>query len=140
MVSTKRVAGSRSAYGVTNVTFTKSPFGVAISDTGNYVYDLSITIDNLRAPRDGVYVGWVSTPDIDRIKRLGPLNEEMRLHGQVQWNKFLVIISLEEKTNEGAERWQGPIVLRGMSRSGRMHTMAGHGPFQAEPCVVYGYR
>jgi hypothetical protein len=30
--------------------------------------------------------------------------------------------------------------MRGMSRSGRMHTLAGHGPFEAEPCAKYGFR
>jgi hypothetical protein len=29
--------------------------------------------------------------------------------------------------------------MRGMSRSGMMHTMAGHGPFQQENCARYGY-
>ena len=35
--------------------------------------------------------------------------------------------------------WTGPIVIRGMSRSGMMHTMAGHGPFEEENCAAYGY-
>ena len=39
----------------------------------------------------------------------------------------------------GAERWSGPIVFRGMSRSGMMHTMVGHGALQKENCAAYGY-
>ena len=40
---------------------------------------------------------------------------------------------------EPGAMWTGPVVSRGMSRSGLMHTMAGHGPFETEPCAVYGY-
>jgi hypothetical protein len=50
-----------------------------------------------------------------------------------------VIITLEPSADDLGERWQGPVVLRGMSRSGMMHTMAGHGPFETEPCAVYGF-
>lgn len=39
----------------------------------------------------------------------------------------------------GPDMWSGPVVLRGMSRSGMMHTMAGHGPFEQENCAAYGY-
>jgi hypothetical protein len=35
--------------------------------------------------------------------------------------------------------WTGPIVFRGMSRSGMMHTMVGHGALQMENCSSYGY-
>jgi len=35
--------------------------------------------------------------------------------------------------------WTGPVVMRGMSRSGLMHTMAGHGAFEQENCAAYGY-
>ncbi|MDE2875730.1 MAG: hypothetical protein OXU69_07275 [Gemmatimonadota bacterium] len=31
------------------------------------------------------------------------------------------------------------VVIRGMSRSGMTHTMAGHGPFEEENCAAYGY-
>ena len=59
--------------------------------------------------------------------------------GQVAWNKFLGVIT-REPADATPETWQGPIIMRGMSRSGRMHTMAGHGPFEAEPCAKYGYK
>ena len=66
------------------------------------------------------------------------LDDTHRIQGEAGWNKFLVVVSLEEEP-EAVERWSGPIVLRGMSRSGMMHTMAGHGPFASEPCATYGY-
>jgi hypothetical protein len=37
------------------------------------------------------------------------------------------------------QRWTGPVLLRGSSPSGRMHSMAGHGPFEGEPCAVIGF-
>ncbi|HZD06335.1 MAG TPA: hypothetical protein VE173_15600, partial [Longimicrobiales bacterium] len=59
--------------------------------------------------------------------------------GRSSWNKFLVVVTLEPTDGSDASTWSGPIVLRGMSRSGAMHTMAGHGPFQQEKCAAYGY-
>jgi hypothetical protein len=139
MVTTKRVSGARLATGVANVTYARSPFGVAISRQGTYVYTLDIRIEKLRAPKSGVYTAWVTTPSLDNIRLLGTLDDEMHLSGEVDWNKFLVVVTLEPENDVGAVTWSGPIVLRGMSRSGLMHTMAGHGPFQQEPCAVYGY-
>ena len=139
LVTTKNVPGSRRASGIANVTFRPSPFGVALSSTGEYVYNLSIAIADLAPARGGSYVAWVTTPDLSNVARLGTLDDTHRIDGQVEWNKFLVVVSLEENP-DAVERWTGPIVVRGMSRSGMMHTMAGHGPFQTEPCAVYGYQ
>jgi len=139
LVTTRRVPGSGRATGVADVTFKASPFGVSLSPTGEYVYTLSIAIDDLAPARSSAYVVWVTTPDLQRVEKIGVLDDTHRIRGDVAWNKFLVVISLEEQP-EAVERWSGPIVLRGMSRSGMMHTMAGHGPFSAEPCATYGYQ
>ena len=138
LVTTKRVPGSRSASGTVNVLFASSPFGVSVTGDGSYAYDLVGRIDGLGPARSGRYVAWVTTPDLSEVRRLGELDDSHRIEGRVSWNKFLVVVSLE--AGPPGERWSGPIVLRGMSRSGRMHTMAGHGPFQAEPCASFGYR
>jgi len=139
LFTTRRVPGSLRATGVANVTFRPSPFGVALSPTGSYVYDLAITIEDLSPAPSGAYVAWVTTPDLSTVERLGTLDDTHRARGTVAWNKFLVVVSLEADP-EAVERWSGPIVLRGMSRSGKMHTMAGHGPFETEPCAVFGYQ
>ncbi|MFQ5570764.1 MAG: hypothetical protein ACE5G0_13855 [Rhodothermales bacterium] len=139
LVSTKRLPGTRQAKGVSRVTFATSPFGVAISPEGSYVYTLELSIEHLAPASQGAYVAWVSTPSLDKIKPLGTLDAQMRASGRVAWNKFLVIITLEPSADALGETWQGPVVLRGMSRSGMMHTMAGHGPFQQEPCAAFGY-
>ena len=139
LIATKRVPQARRAVGVAAVTFAPSPFGINVSAKGHYVYDLAIAIDNLKPAPEGVYTAWISTPNLDQIKRLGVLDDQMTIKGQVTWNKYLVIITLEPADDASSKKWQGPVVLRGMSRSGLMHTMAGHGPFQQEPCATFGY-
>lgn len=139
LVTTRRVSGAGEAHGVGEMSYKTTPFGIAIGPDGSYVYDLNLKIQRLKPARSGHYVAWVSTPDLSKIKRLGPLDELNRIQGQVDWNKFLVVISLEKELQDEQSKWKGPIVLRGLSRSGLMHTMAGHGPYQNEPCAIYGY-
>lgn len=139
LVPTKRLQAARHASGFADVSFAPSPFGIAVTPEGHYVYDLTISVDNLPPARNDNYVAWISTPDLDQILRLGTLDPQATISGQVQWNKYLVIITLEPTTNTAGAIWEGPVVLRGMSRSGKMHTMAGHGPFQREPCASFGY-
>ncbi|MFT5141571.1 MAG: hypothetical protein ACI80V_003118 [Rhodothermales bacterium] len=139
LVTTKRVPGARMAKGKADVVFASSPFGVSLSSDGSYVYDLLISVDKMAPAKNGAYVVWVTTPSLDERVRLGVLDDNFELTGRVAWNKFLVVVSLEPDAAEEAPSWTGPIVVRGMSRSGKMHTLAGHGPFEVEPCAVYGY-
>ena len=139
LVTTKRVPGARMARGKADVVFAQSPFGIALTPDGQYVYELRIAVEKLAPPRAGRYVAWVTTPSLDQRVRIGALDDDHRITGQVAWNKFLVVVTLEEDDAEGQASWQGPVVVRGMSRSGLMHTQAGHGPFETEPCAVYGY-
>jgi hypothetical protein len=138
LVTTRRIPGTGWAAGTAEVTFSPSPFGVAIALDGSYRYDLAIQVDRLPSPPEGEYAVWVTTTDLSEAQRVGTLDDTGRATGAVRWNKFLVVISLEAEGSDHA-RWQGPIALRGLSRSGLMHTMAGHGPFQQENCAAYGY-
>ena len=140
LVTTKNVPGTGLATGTAEVAFSaRSPFVVSLSADGSYRYDVSIRLERARAPARGTLVAWVTTPDLSEVRRIGPLDEHLRAAGQVAWNKFLVVISLESADDPAAERWSGPIAFRGMSRSGMMHTMVGHGVFQQENCAAYGY-
>ena len=139
LVTTKKVPGARMAKGTGQVTYAPSPFGIALTPDGQYIYDLDISVERLKPARKGVYVAWVSTPNLDQVERIGVLNENMQVQGKVGWNKFIVIVTLESSAEDLGEIWTGPVVVRGLSRSGLMHTMAGHGPFQQEPCAVFGY-
>ncbi len=44
------------------------------------------------------------------------------------------MVFVSEEATADVQRWQGPILLRGLSPSGRLHTMAGHGPFEDVSC------
>lgn len=139
IVSTRRVPGSGRATGVGLITFASSPFGFAVAPDGSYVYDLILSTERLLPPREGTYVVWVTTPSLDQVRLLGALDEQGGIRGRVQWNKFLAVVTLEDRLDPQATIWSGPIVMRGMSRSGMMHTMAGHGPFETDNCAQYGY-
>lgn len=140
LVPTGRVPGTRLSSGVAYQTAAVSPFfGVALAPSGEYLHDLDIRVEGLRPPAGGAYVAWATDTEVEEIVRLGELDAELRVRGRVSWNKFLVVITREPAGAPG-DTWQGPIIMRGMSRSGRMHTLAGHGPFQAEPCAKYGFR
>ncbi|WP_419162860.1 hypothetical protein [Candidatus Palauibacter sp.] len=112
-----------------------SPFEVTVDPGGFQTFDLEIQVDQLRRRRGAVYVVWAAKPELDEYVQLGTLSEDNRLVGQVAWNQFLVFVS--EEVTADIERWQGPIVLTGLSPSGRLHTMAGHGPFEAMNCQLY---
>lgn len=139
MVSTRRVPGTGNATGVGEVAFAQSPFGVALAEDGSYDYDFTVRFERLRPPRSGTFVVWATTPELDQVVLAGELTDPVSFSGKVAWNKFLVVVTLEPAFDPDATMWTGPIVIRGMSRSGMMHTMAGHGPFEEENCAAYGY-
>ena len=139
MVSTKRVPGTGNASGVGEVAFAQSPYGVALGSDGSYRYDFTVRFERLGPARDGTYVVWTTTPELDQVALAGELTNPAGFDGQVAWNKFLVVVTLEPAFDPDATMWTGPIVIRGMSRSGMMHTMAGHGPFEEKNCAAYGY-
>ncbi len=140
LVTTKNLAGTGRARGTGRVTFAASPFGVALAADGSYRYDVDLRLTGMSRPEGGTLVAWITTPQVDRVRRLGAFDDDLGVRGEVSWNKFLVVVTLEAGDDPSAQTWSGPIVARGMSRSGAMHTMAGHGPFQQERCAKYGYR
>lgn len=140
LVTTRNVPGTGLATGTAEVSFSPtSPFSISLAADGSYRYDVGIRLERAKAPARGTLVAWVTTPDLTVVERIGPLDEQLRARGQVAWNKFLVVVTLEAADDPAAERWSGPVAFRGMSRSGMMHTMVGHGLFQKENCAAYGY-
>ena len=139
MVKTGRVPGTGRSRGIGEASFARSPFGVSISSDGAYIYNLTIAFERLKAPKKGHYTVWVTTAAVDQVTRLGVLDDNDSASGRVAWNKYLVVLTLEPEDDAEATMWSGPIVSRGMSRSGMMHTMAGHGPYEGEPCAKYGF-
>lgn len=139
LVSTKRVQGTGNARGLAKVTFSESPYGVAVTNDGSYVHDIALSLERMKLPKEGVLTAWVARSDLSEVERLGVFDDAFQVSGRVAWNRFLVVVTLESSSEPG-DLWSGPVVLRGMSRSGMMHTMAGHGPFEKEPCAKYGFR
>lgn len=139
LVTTRNLPGTGYVRGRADVTFAPSPFVVSVDRDGSYTYDLHISFQGLKPPQRGRYVAWVTTPQIDRIERVGTLDAQGKASGRVRWNKFLVVVTLETDDDPDQEIWSGPVAFRGMSRSGKMHTMIGHGPLQEEKCAAYGY-
>ncbi|GMR23409.1 MAG: hypothetical protein BMS9Abin37_1834 [Acidobacteriota bacterium] len=138
MIPTKRVPGTGAGVGIGVVTFSKSPYGVSVTPDGTYLVDVQVTLDRIKPPKRGVLTAWATKDDLTEVKRLGTLDASLRASGQVGWNKFLLVVTLEPSA-EPTDIWSGPVVMRGMSRSGLMHTLAGHGPYQQEPCAKYGF-
>jgi hypothetical protein len=140
LFTTKNIPGTGLARGRAEISVSgASPFSVVLGPDGSYVYDVDVSLDRMRAPREGRLVAWVTTPEIDRIERIGALDGNLHASGVVYWNKFIVVVTLESNDDPAADSWTGPIVFRGMSRSGMMHTMVGHGALQQENCAAYGY-
>ncbi|MCG8469681.1 MAG: hypothetical protein MJB57_16000 [Gemmatimonadetes bacterium] len=132
MSPTQNAPGGR---GSMTLTQPASPFGIHVAVDGQQTYRVAIRVDRLPRRRGSVYVGWVATPQLDEFVRLGTIGETSRVEGSVAWNQFLAFVS--EETDPEIERWSGPIVLTGLSPSGRLHTMAGHGPFEGVSCQDY---
>jgi hypothetical protein len=124
-------ARATGASGIVKVSFSDSPFGVAMTPDGHYTYSLDITTSGLPKLDAGTYVVWATPPNLNPILRLGPLGSDGRLLAQVDLNKFILIVSAE--TSAKTARWSDPIMLRGISRSSLMHSFMGHGPFEG-PC------
>jgi hypothetical protein len=139
MVKTGRVPGTGRSRGTAQASFVQSPFGVSIATDGTYIYNLAIGFERLKAPKQGHYTVWLTNSQVDDVMRLGVLDQNDSVRGRVAWNKYLVVLTLEPTDDPRATKWSGPIVSRGMSRSGMMHTMAGHGPYESEPCSKYGF-
>ena len=139
MVKTGRVPGTGGSRGKGETLFTGSPFGISVSQDGRYIYEITVSFDRLKFRDSGFYTVWLTTSELDQIKRLGTLDSEGSITGQVEWNKYLVVLTLEPTDDPTITKWSGPIVSRGMSRSGMMHTLAGHGPYETEPCAKYGF-
>jgi hypothetical protein len=129
-------AAANGARGTVALRFGASPFGVTVTGNGNHSYNAVIETSGL--PTGRPLIVWATTPALDEVVRLGPLGEDGAIRSPIALNKFLVFVTAEESAT--VERWAGPILLRGISPSGRMHTMAGHGPFQGEACGNFGFR
>lgn len=136
LVTLYPTAHANYARGSVELRFADSPFGVTVTAEGHHQYDAELSTERL--PRDGrTLVAWAATPSLDQVMKLGTVGDDGRLATRIAFNKFLIFVTAE--ADPDVDRWSGAILLRGISPSGRMHTMAGHGPFQGEPCSAWGF-
>lgn len=110
----------------------RSPFGVAVSREGYFVFRIEIDVPMLPSPTSygaghTTFVAWLATADLDRIVRLGPVTAGATTTGRVTMNKFLVVITAEPDAK--GDKWTGPIVMKGNSPSSFLSNFSGHTMF-----------
>jgi hypothetical protein len=134
LTATERAPGAK---GVARLRPAATPLALPVTVDGRVVWAAEVTVEGLPAPASlGAYTGfaaWAATPDLDSVRRLGALANGSAT-GEVAWNKFLIFVSAEASAT--ADRWSGPIVLRGMSASGYMQNFSAHPLFNGgvPPC------
>jgi hypothetical protein len=120
------------AQGTARLVFADSPFGVAVTADGHASYDVQLTLSGLPEPSTlgayKAYVAWGVTPDLKEWRRLGPVTNGKSTVGQVQFNKFLLVIAAE--SDSAAIKHAGPVVLSGTSPSGWLQTFLSHPLFR----------
>ena len=139
LTPTEQVSGTGGVSGEARVDFGTSPFGVAVTDDGSYRYRATVRAEGLPDREGKEFVAWVASSDLAERRRVGSLGGDGQAVGTVEWNKFMVVVTLEPEGSDDQERWSGPVVLRGLSRSGLMHSDAGHGPFQEQICMALAF-
>ncbi|NNF25787.1 MAG: multicopper oxidase family protein [Gemmatimonadetes bacterium] len=108
--------------GVVELGLPQSPFGVAVDAMGRHLYDASLTLEGLPPASElgpyGYYVAWLTTPVFDPVINLGAVDNGTQDLGRIDLQKFLVLITAEERLD--GDDWEGRLVLRGSSPSARM--------------------
>lgn len=120
------------AKGTARLVWAPGPFGVTVTADGRASYDVQLELEGLPEPSSigafSTYVAWAATTNLDHWHRLGTVRNGRSTVGQVEFNKFLLVITAEEDSL-GTER-RGPTVLHGISPSGWLQSMVTHPLFR----------
>src|SRR5215207_2197211 len=85
------------AQGTARLVFAQSPFGIAVTDDGRSSYDVQLSLVGLPEPSTlgaySAYVAWAATTNLDKWHRLGVVTNGGSTVGQVELNKFLLVIT-----------------------------------------------
>jgi len=119
--------------GYVKITKPSSVFPITVTTSGVEVRQLSIVLDAPAAEDGTIYVVWVAPPELRPVRRLGSLRGSGTVSASVALNKFLVFVTRERMPPQTAATWEGPILLKGKSRSGRMRSITSH-PQTTGPC------
>ena len=100
-----------------------SPFGTNVTRDGRQVYAPVLRVSGLPEPaafsaNARVWVAWLATQQLTPTRRLGVVGNGSFALPQVDWPKFLILVSAEASA-EAAEP-SGRVALRGFSPSARM--------------------
>lgn len=121
-----------SLHGLVMLTRPRSPFGLAVTRDGHFIYRALVSATALPdpssfAPGSDRFVVWATTPNLDQVVRLGTLGAGESVEGLVTYNKFMVLVTAER--GDPGTRWQGPIVLLGRSASSYLASFSSHTMF-----------
>ena len=115
------------AQGIARLAPAPSPFGLAVTPDGHFIFDVELIASGLPAPASvgpyTQYIAWVVTADLATAARLGVVSAGRPITGQVTYSKFLVVISAEGTTV--GDKWKGPVMLRGFSPSALLENFSG---------------
>ena len=132
LISLKGTGPSSRLAGTARLTPARSPFGVATTRDGQFVFLVEVAVPQLPpptafGPNHTTYVAWIASAQLDRIERIGALTPGTLLRGRVAMPKFMVVITAEP--NALGQKWTGPIVMRGTSPSSYLTNFSGHTMF-----------
>jgi len=120
------------ASGSARLVFAESPFGIAVTADGRARYDVQLTLSGLPEPSTlgpyKAYVAWGVTTDLGQWRRLGSVTNGNSTVGQIEFNKFLLVIAAE--SDSAATKHTGAIALSGTSPSGWLQTFLSHPLFR----------
>ena len=120
------------AQGTARLVFAPSPFGVTVTADGRSSYDVQLSLTGLPDPSTlgsyKAYVAWAATTDLSRWHRLGAVTNGSTTVGQVEFNKFLLVITAERDSS--AAEHKGPTALHGISPSGWLQSLITHPLFR----------
>ncbi|MGE0439079.1 MAG: hypothetical protein AB7L66_02660 [Gemmatimonadales bacterium] len=123
------------AKGTARLVFAPSPFGIAVTADGRASYQVKLELSGLPAPATlggaAGYVAWAALPDLSRWEHLGTVRNGRTTVGQVDFNKFLFVITAEPDTL--AQARTGPVVMRGASPSTWLQAFGSHPMFRGIP-------
>lgn len=121
-----------SAQGTARLVFAPSPFGVTVTVDGRASYDVQLNLTGLPDPATlgpyTTYVAWAATTDLSRWHRLGAVTNGSSTVGQIEFNKFLLVITAEASATPAEKK--GPTALHGISPSGFLQSMITHPLFR----------
>lgn len=99
-----------------------SPFGVAVTVDGSQRYRTRFVVRGLPNPSVlgpySVYVAWAASWFLEDAQQLGLVSTGEGELAEVHWSKFRILITAESSPD--VREPSGPVVLRGISPSGRL--------------------